>query len=226
MDRYNTLGRRVLAGWVDGLVFLPVSLADAWYLSAPERGAAIILIWGTLTHVSYWLYSVLLHTRYGQTLGKMAVGVKVLDVSEERIPTLRQAFLRDAGYIVLNCASLAYLFHLVLSGRYSRDAAMTGQPAHLLGMAGLAWVVLELVTTLTNSKRRAIHDFIARTVVVRIGAPDTFLDGASTVIPPTLPLACPRCGTKYPSRYYFDHPARPESVCTACRSSERDSTTR
>ncbi len=226
MDRYNTLGRRVVAGWVDGLVFLPVSLADAWYLSAPERGAAIILIWGTLSHVCYWLYSVLLHARYGQTLGKMMAGIKVLGLSEERIPTLRQAFLRDAGYIVLNCASLAYLFHLVLSGRYSRDAAMTGQPAHILGIAGLAWVVLELVTTLTNSKRRAIHDFIAGTVVVRIGAPNTFLDGASTVIPPTLPLACPRCGKRYPSRYYFDQPARSESVCNPCLLAEFDSTTR
>lgn len=216
VDRYNTLGRRVLAGWVDGLVLLPISLADSRYLSAPERGAAIILIWGAVSYSGYWLYSVLLHARYGQTLGKMAAGIKVLDVSEERIPKLRQAFLRDVGYIVLNCASLGYLFHLVLSGRYTRDAELTGQPSHVLGIAGLAWVVLELVTTLTNSKRRAIHDFIAGTVVVRIGAPSVFLDGAPRVIRPELPLVCPRCMVRFPSRYYFVHPDVEESPCHSC----------
>jgi len=32
----------------------------------------------------------------------------------------------------------------------------------------LVWFVAELVTMLTNAKRRAVHDFIARSVVVRL----------------------------------------------------------
>ena len=137
MDRYNTLVRRVVAGWVDGLVFLPVAVANAWFLSAPERGPAIILIWSTVSYVASGCTASSCTRGTGRPLGKMAVGIKVFDVSEERIPTLRQALLRDAGYIVLNCASLAYLFHLVLSGRYTHDAEMTGQPAQVLGHAGL-----------------------------------------------------------------------------------------
>jgi uncharacterized RDD family membrane protein YckC len=31
-----------------------------------------------------------------------------------------------------------------------------------------AWFVLELLTMLTNNKRRALHDFIAGSVVVRL----------------------------------------------------------
>jgi len=165
MDRYRTFGRRVWAGFIDSLVFLPVSLADH-FLSAPERGAVVILLWGTLSYNVYWLYTVLMHARYGQTLGKMATRVKVLDLSEERIPTLRQAFLRDAGYVILDGASLVYLFTLVVSGRYSFGAELTDAPGRLLAFAGLGWFLLELVTMATNRKRRALHDYIAGTVVV------------------------------------------------------------
>lgn len=125
-----------------------------------------ILVWGTLSYCTYWLYSILMHARYGQTLGKMATEVTVLDLSERRFPTLRQAFLRDAGYVILNCASLAYLFVLVLSGRYSFGAEMSGAPGRILALAGLAWFLLELLTMATNRKRRALHDYIAGTVVV------------------------------------------------------------
>jgi len=166
MDRYSTFGSRVWAGLLDGLVFLPMGFADS-YLAAPERGPAIILLWGTGSYSAYWLYSVLMHARYGQTLGKMAFHVKVLDVAEKRIPTLRQAFLRDAGYIIPNLASLVYLFTLVLSGRYSLNAELGGAPGVILGLAGVAWFLLEVVTMATNRKRRALHDYIAGTVVVR-----------------------------------------------------------
>ncbi len=42
-----------------------------------------------------------MHGRYGQTLGKMATRVKVIDVTEEIEVTYRQAFLRDSPLVVL-----------------------------------------------------------------------------------------------------------------------------
>ncbi|MFL6264288.1 MAG: hypothetical protein ACJ76Y_31765 [Thermoanaerobaculia bacterium] len=39
--------------------------------------------------------------------------------------------------------------------------------ARLLALGGLAWFLLEVTTALTNQKRRALHDLIAGTVVVR-----------------------------------------------------------
>jgi uncharacterized RDD family membrane protein YckC len=38
----------------------------------------------------------------------------------------------------------------------------------ILGVAGLGWFLLEIGTTFTNPKRRAVHDLIANTVVVRV----------------------------------------------------------
>src|SRR5690606_6773053 len=98
----------------DGLVLLPVSIADT-LLASRELGLFTLIVWSTISYSAYWLYSVLLHARYGQTLGKMALGVKVLDTSEERIPTLRQALIRDSIYIALNTFSLLYLIYLVVA---------------------------------------------------------------------------------------------------------------
>ena len=98
MTKYNTFWPRFCAGFIDGFVFLPLGFVDG-YLASPERGPFILIAWGIVSYSIYWLYSVLLHARYGQTLGKMANNIIVLDISEERKPTFRQAFIRDIGYI-------------------------------------------------------------------------------------------------------------------------------
>jgi uncharacterized RDD family membrane protein YckC len=167
MDRYSTFGARFVAGLIDGLVLLPVSIIGFYFVDSPDDGVALFLIWSAIAYSSYWLYSVLLHARYGQTLGKRAMGVKVLDVSESRIPTLSQAFLRDAVYIAVNTITLAYLFFLVLGGEYTQAALTQSAPARTMNWVGFGWFLTEVVTMLMNDKRRALHDFIARTVVVR-----------------------------------------------------------
>ena len=166
MSRYSTFWQRFWAGFVDALVFLPLALLDGWMLD-PARPAAVILAWALVSYSSFWVYSVLMHARYGQTLGKKATGVRVLDVSEQNIPSLRQAFLRDIRNVVTSSLAYLYLVQVVLSGKYVRDAELSATPGMILGSAALVWFLLEVVTMLTNSKRRALHDFIARTVVVK-----------------------------------------------------------
>lgn len=165
MERYSTFGARLGAGIIDGLVFLPLFFVSM-LIESPDDGVALFLIWSAITYSSYWLYSVLLHARYGQTLGKRFMGIKVLDTSESRIPTLKQALLRDSGYILLNTATLAYLVVLVLHGDYTEAALRQSTPARIMDWIGFGWFLTEVVTMLTNDKRRALHDFIARTVVV------------------------------------------------------------
>ncbi len=166
VGRYQTIWPRIRAGCFDGFVLAPLAFADG-FLSSPERGALLLIAWAAISYSAYWLYSVLLHARGGQTLGKRAAHVRVLDLSEERIPTLRQAFLRDSGYILLNGLALVYFVYLVLTRQYSGHAADASLPARVLACAGLAWFLLEVTTALTNPKRRAVHDLIAGTVVVR-----------------------------------------------------------
>lgn len=168
MEKYRTFWPRFWAGFVNGLVFLPISLSDK-YLSSPARGPMILISWAIFSYSAYWLYSVLLHARYGQTVGKRAMHVKVMDVSEGRIPSLGQAFLRDIAYIALNTFSLGYFIYLVVAHKYATGAEQINTlPGMILGFASLGWFLLEVITMLTNSKRRAIHDLIANTVVLKV----------------------------------------------------------
>jgi uncharacterized RDD family membrane protein YckC len=152
---------------IDGLVLMPIAIVHFLYIDSPDDGVALFLIWTTIGYSSAWIYTVVLHARYGQTLGKRIMGVKVLDVSESRIPTLSQALVRDSVYIVLNTFTLAYLFVLVMRGDYTEVALTQSAPGRMLNWIGWGWFVTEIVTMLTNDKRRALHDVIARTVVVR-----------------------------------------------------------
>jgi uncharacterized RDD family membrane protein YckC len=168
MDKYQTVWQRFWAGFVDGLVFLPITLFDD-YLSAPTRGPFILISWAIVSYSAYWLYSVSLHARYGQTLGKKAMHIKVMDAAEERIPSLAQAFLRDSGYIVVNVASMLYFIYVVISHRYvSGTEQINSLPGKVLAFASLGWFLLEIITMLMNSKRRALHDLIANTVVLKV----------------------------------------------------------
>ena len=97
----------------------------------------------------------------------MAMRVQVLDVGEARYPTLRQAFVRDVGYVILNSLSLVYFIYLVTAGLYVWGGKVSRLPGMILSWAGLGWFLLEVITMAMNKKRRASHDYIAGTVVVR-----------------------------------------------------------
>src|SRR6186713_2225841 len=96
----------------------------------------------------------------------MTGGVKVLDLSEERMPALRQAVLRDIGNIVLNTLGVICLSIAVLRDQYSTGTLTMSMPELVLTWASFGWYLLEVVTMLTNEKRRAVHDLIANAVVV------------------------------------------------------------
>src|SRR5450432_2870235 len=102
--RYRTFWPRFWAGWIDSLVFIPLSGAD-WLVQQTTSAPAVLALWFVLYTLSFDIYSVALHAKYGQTLGKMAMGVKVLSLSETKL-SLRQALLRDIVPILLSSVSL------------------------------------------------------------------------------------------------------------------------
>lgn len=162
---YRTFWRRVAAGILDALVLTPVMLAQTSLDAAigGSRGYAISVVAGGIL---FFTYSIVLHARYGQTLGKRAMGVLVLDVSGRDITT-RQAVLRDLPNIVLAAVSFALHVPLLLRGGepFTSGALTTTELAD--GVLTWTWMVLEVATMVTNEKRRSVHDFIAGTVVVR-----------------------------------------------------------
>lgn len=83
---------------------------------------------------------------------------------------MKQAVLRDIVPLALVVYRLLIDLPTVLSGRNPdmRDHSDFSWLVVRYGMT--AWFFLEVVTMLFNDKRRALHDFIAGSVVVRTEA--------------------------------------------------------
>jgi uncharacterized RDD family membrane protein YckC len=163
--RYNTFSQRFFAGWIDGLIFPPVGIIDALVFSQTDL-TWLIVAWMPVSYSAFWIYSIVMHGLYGQTVGKRFTSVRVLDYKTELPITMWQAFLRESVLVVANCILLVMDIYLIINPETLLSAPLQ-TVRFALGYATLGWAILEIVTCLFNNKRRAIHDFIAGTVVVR-----------------------------------------------------------
>jgi uncharacterized RDD family membrane protein YckC len=79
---------------------------------------------------------------------------------------MKQAVLRDiVGIILLPLGLWVYLPQVIRHG--SLDPSDPPSLNSLFTYICMGWAWLDGLTMLTNSKRRALHDFIAGSVVVR-----------------------------------------------------------
>lgn len=163
--RYSTFWRRFWAGIIDSIVFIPFLMLDSFMYSFETL--AVLLPWSLVSYSVWFVYSVWMHTRFGQTIGKMAMGVRVMDLSESRLPTLKQCLFRDSGYIIINVLAWVFEVYGLVRHAINPETLMPVVPGLILSAAHLVWLLLELGTMLSNDKRRALHDWIAGTVVVR-----------------------------------------------------------
>src|SRR3954466_5805459 len=163
-ERYRTGLKRFGASIVDGIVFMPLLLFEQWLFNATQN-ITILITWRILSAFLPIFYSIILHYKYGQTIGKWVVEVKVLHISESRTLTLRESILRDIVYLSVEVIALGYFFFPYQQRHDSTDFVQNF--GSFSQTPRFFWNVLELITMLTNSKRRAIHDFIAKSVVIR-----------------------------------------------------------
>lgn len=166
--RYNTFWRRAGAGVIDGLVFVPIALVSVpLFLWANHTGNGWYAVAGSLLGgVPSHLYTIGFHWKRGQTIGKMATSVVVVDADTLGAISLRQAVLRSAGDLVIFVASLLITVYQASSqGDFHSEGTSAAERLTTLGSA--AWFLAELLTMLTNDRRRAVHDLIGGTVVVK-----------------------------------------------------------
>jgi uncharacterized RDD family membrane protein YckC len=162
MEKYQTFGRRVGAYILDSILLLAVNWFLTFALMASPllmtNGAPIMLLWAIPSFIAA-LYDILMHYFRGQTLGKMAVKVKVLSDSETPI-NLGQSIARSLPQLItpMFAVSFATAADFVEAINYWNN---------LLYGVTVAFSIINAVVCLANEKRRALHDFIAGTVVVR-----------------------------------------------------------
>ena len=170
---YGTFWQRFAALWIDAIVVLPLWFIQIWLESISKTVAILLVIPMTALYCGYTIYC---HGRFGQTIGKHVMHIRVLRITGERI-SWREAWLRSSvnvGFALIGViSSFIALATITDAGYYGvgwTQRALNLQalePSWLAwtGMASQIWIWSEVIVMLFNKRRRALHDFIAGTVV-------------------------------------------------------------
>jgi uncharacterized RDD family membrane protein YckC len=197
---YRTFWQRFWAGYVDVFVFAPAMTLD-WWIQHHWSSDGARATWFAFYVALFPAYQVYMHGRFGQTVGKRLLRVKVVNLSGAPL-TMRQAFRREAINLPFGLWSLVAGVVLILRGGspYDPDPSFNyGPPAGL----SLGLFVLEILSTLGSLKRRALHDLVAGSVVIRVGPlPASPVDDTALVQEPVATASRP--------------PTAGEFACTAC----------
>jgi uncharacterized RDD family membrane protein YckC len=163
--KYSTFWLRFAAGLLDGIILMPVSLIFGFALM--HSSWLPIRIVSCVVNESFpVVYSIWMHGKYGQTLGKMSCGVIVLDISERPL-TMKQAVLRDIFGVAFLLIGWVFDIHNLIYGPALSQSGPFAVIAMVVGYSALGLFGVEVITMLTNRKRRALHDFIAGSVVIQ-----------------------------------------------------------
>ncbi len=163
MEKYRTFFPRFVALLIDGFIMLPLGILDAWFRQV-EFPPSFFYLWIPVSSLVSPVYTIVMHGLYGQTLGKMAMNVKVLDAGREEPIKFIQAILREAPQLVFN---IAVIYLLIVFFPQNFDAETVKSHFSVFAALSSAWVLADVLVFLLNARARALHDFLAGTVVVK-----------------------------------------------------------
>jgi uncharacterized RDD family membrane protein YckC len=184
--RYAGFWSRLGSLLLDALIMLPLGALALWADAQYRLFQVYYLLPETLCGLFFGVYLV---RRFGGTPGKLIMGIRIRKLDGAPVG-YREAFLRYLPNAILglftSIALLFPLFHMTdaeylslgFMGRARRIAELAPSWYKPLEIATSVWTWSELIVLLTNRKRRALHDFIAGTVVVHASpapAPGTIL---------------------------------------------------
>jgi uncharacterized RDD family membrane protein YckC len=167
MEKYRTFFPRLVALLIDGFIMLPIAILDDWFRKA-EFPLEFFYVWIPVSSLVVPVYTILMNGFYGQTLGKMAMNVKILDISEEPI-NFKQAILRELPQLLFNVGAI---FLGIIYFAQDPESMPVKSAYSVYMTAATIWGFADILTFFANEKRRALHDFIAGTVVVKTNLPN------------------------------------------------------
>src|SRR5882724_2123009 len=172
--RYGGFWRRLGALLLDFVILSPITAFAVWGMFQVRLFQLYYLLPGFLLSLFYEVYLV---RRFGGTPGKRLMGLRIATIGGERVE-YRHALLRHAPQLVLSQTAAIGMILASLHMTDSEYQALTWLDwSERLRVAGPwwlqplqhaqnAWIWSEFLVLLTNRKRRALHDFVAGTVVI------------------------------------------------------------
>lgn len=169
---------RLFSILLDFLILLPLNFIVLLLNSLSKDMYFITLVPNILIILWYQVYLV---KRFGGTPGKLIVGIRILKLNLQPI-SWKEAILRYSILFVITI----YVIIVTISSLTRADTQIYNnlgwlqKQQYLLFLSPILfkiytwssniWIYSELIVLLTNEKKRAIHDYIAGTVIVDIKA--------------------------------------------------------
>lgn len=173
---YGGFWPRVGAAILDNLIQLPVGLLLFLLIYLTPRAYLYYALPGIAFSLFYYVYLV---QRFGGTPGKRIVGMRITMTDGSPVTT-RAALLRYSPYLVMQAFSMLSMIQATSApidgfdsmGFLGKMQAMqVGVPywGQLVTYFIYLWWVVAAIVLVANRRKRATHDFIADTVVLRTG---------------------------------------------------------
>lgn len=179
----NGINESIYAGfWIrlgslllDFLILLPYIILVLFLNGLSKSAYYFTFIPGLIFH--FW-FSIYLVKKYGGTPGKLIAGIKILKIDGTDV-TWREAILRQSIAFTLTIfVSVITIYALsIADGKYYESLSWMKKQTYLTALTPLLfkiyswtnniWVYSELFVLLFNKRKRALHDFMAGTVIVR-----------------------------------------------------------
>jgi uncharacterized RDD family membrane protein YckC len=142
---------------LDSLLFAPAIIIGLIYYRH-SFGTPIGYVWSAIFTASSSVFSIDFHARYGATPGKSLMRCRVLTSGTEEKITLRVAMARESPWLAVGTIG-------VLEGNWAK--LQMPAVAVAMGYAVSAWILADMAIAVFHPKRRALHDLLAGTVVVK-----------------------------------------------------------
>lgn len=176
--QYAGFWRRFGAFWIDFIALLPLMAIGVFGTNLSRWFHPIWLIPGAL--IGLW-FSVYLVIRHGGTPGKLVMGTRIV-MEDGSAVTTQAAVVRHSVLFALSfltSAALAYAAVIAPDDQYhsltfvQKSVFLTELAPSWYGVLNVllqVWVWSEFITILCNKKKKALHDYMAGTVVIRLQA--------------------------------------------------------
>jgi len=168
-------GTRLASLLLDMLILMPLVLVILYLNSANLHAYYYTLIPNLLINLFYNVY---LPKKYGGTPGKLIMGIQIIKLNGEPIGW-KESFLRHLIVFLLTI----YVSIVTISAISQADEATfeslswLQQSQYITSLLPILFAVFtwlnniwtwgELIVLLTNARKRAVHDYIAGTVIVK-----------------------------------------------------------
>lgn len=172
---YARISRRFLAVLIDFAVFMPLGVLYYW-LGAYSVNSAMLA--EALLPFYFAIYSLYGHGRFGRTIGKYLMGLRVVRCDGSDLGFFRacRRYAVDGGLSLFSgIGAIAVLrdaneeaFHAAGGWVERLGYRSTIEPEVVTLMSWLwwAWLTIDLFVMFSNRARRALHDVIAGSVVI------------------------------------------------------------